>query len=353
MLQALLKEMDTLNLPGNPPYQELIETIYFGGGTPSLLTPVELGQLLGKIHQRFRVSGSAEITLEANPDDVTREATGDWKALGFNRLSIGIQSFRQEDLTWMNRAHNALQARHCIELAAAQGFTNINADLIYGTPTLDHRAWLSNLSLAAQSGIKHLSCYALTVEENTALHHFIAKGKIPPPAEEKQADQFELLMDWADAAGYEHYEISNLCMPGYQSRHNSNYWSGKAYLGFGPSAHSFDGDRTRWNGIANNALYIAAWLTGNEYPYETEVLNNTQRLNERIMTGLRNNTGVKVSLEVRTVEELPIPEPDFNRWLEKVKKFETEELCTLHSDRLSLTRKGKLYADHIASEIFF
>ena len=353
LISALLREIDSLGFPGKPDISPPIETIYFGGGTPSLLSERELDSLLTKIREQFNIAENTEITLEANPDDITADALTGWKMLGINRLSIGIQSFRQEDLSWMNRAHNATHALNCIELASAKGFNDLNIDLIYGTPTLDHDAWLSNLEIAGKSGVNHLSCYALTVEENTALHHFIKKGKLLSPPEEKQAEQFELLMDWAAGACWDHYEISNLCIPGHQSRHNSNYWSGKAYWGFGPSAHSFDGIKTRWNGIANNARYIDTWLNNNGTPYETEVLSAIEQLNEKIMTGLRKRTGIMVKEGDRTIEGLPVDEHSFAHWIKNVEKFENEGLCMLKEEQLFLTKKGKLFADHIASDLFF
>jgi oxygen-independent coproporphyrinogen-3 oxidase len=200
--------------------------------------------------------------------------------------------------------------------------------------------------------VNHLSCYALTVEENTALHHFIRKGKVPPPPEERQAEQFEQLMDWAEESGWDHYEISNLCLPGHPSKHNSNYWTGKAYWGFGPSAHSYDGDKTRWNGIANNAQYIEAWLNKKGLAYEKEVLTPVQQLNEKIMTGLRKKTGIKINVTNHAIESRNVSPEIFTNWLRKVKQLEEDGYCTFIEMSLILTRKGKLYADFVASELF-
>lgn len=352
LLEAMKKEIAANNpenilLPDTP-----IETIYFGGGTPSLLSTSELSDLLESIAKYHKVSDAAEITLEANPDDIHPEILSDWKHAGINRLSIGIQSFREIDLTWMNRAHNEKQARKCIEMAADAGFDNLNIDLIYGGPTLPDDAWLANLETTRSLGITHLSCYALTVEENTALSHFIKKGKVPLPPEENQVRQFELLMDWARLSGWEHYEISNLCLPGHRSRHNSSYWTGKPYRGFGPSAHSFDGNLLRIMGIANNARYIDAWLHRRGEPYEQEILTGTQRLNEKIMTGLRRIEGIKLDAHLMTIEGEALSAKNWEHFMNALKGFEEDQLCTVERGIVKLTRKGILYADHVASGLF-
>ena len=353
LVKALLHEIEHGISPGENDFSQKIETIYVGGGTPSILESGEIDLLLSAVSGRLKVDEKAEITLESNPDDISPEKLEDWKSLGINRLSIGIQSFRQEELDWMNRAHNAFQAIHCIELAAQKGFTDLNIDLIYGTPTLDNEAWQYNLDLAHKSGVNHLSCYALTVEENTALNHFIRKGKVPPPDEERQALQFEQLTDWAETNGWDHYEISNLCLPGHPSRHNSNYWSGKPYFGFGPSAHSFDGKKTRWNGIANNVRYIDAWLHKNYEPYEIDLLTPKQLLNEKIMTGLRTNDGIAMDAEGGLIEGFTVDEKAFIKWNQSVAKIQEKGLGFLFNGRFKLTKKGRLYADHVATELFF
>lgn len=339
-------------MPGIDLQTAPVETLYFGGGTPSLLTAKDLSGVMDAIQSRFTFAARPEITLEANPDDISPESLETWKSLGINRLSIGIQSFRQQELKWMNRAHNEKQAFACLEIAAARGFDNLNIDLIYGTPTLDDCAWLQNLNHASQSGVSHLSCYALTVEENTALHHFVKKGKVPPPPEERQVRQFEILMDWAKSHGWDHYEISNLCQPGHQSLHNSNYWSGKPYFGFGPSAHSFDGNLTRWNGIANNAIYIKEWLEGTGDIYQTEELLPRQRFNERIMTGLRKNTGISFSVQLMEVEGFLLTPKEFRAFMHTVENFKSRGQISFEGGNLCLTRQGKLFADHIASALF-
>lgn len=351
-LQALNQEISSFRLSENDNEKTPVETIYLGGGTPSLLTLSELEGLLETIRSRFLPAADAEITLEANPDNITAAQLQGWKNLGINRLSIGIQSFRQQDLEWMNRAHNATQAFECIELADAAGFANLNIDLIFGTPTLPDEAWLQNLAQAEKLGITHLSCYALTVEENTALDYFIKKGKVPAPAEEKQARQFEMLMDWAEQQGWEHYEISNLCKPGHRSRHNSNYWMGRPYFGFGPSAHSFNGQNTRWMGVANNTRYINAWLYGEGDAYENETLNTLQLLNERVMTGLRRLEGVPADPATGIVAGIDLLQAQQTAFFRAMEVFLKNGLCAFENGTLTLTKKGKLYADHIAAALF-
>ena len=318
------------------------DTIYFGGGTPSLLDATELEAILTAVKQQFVVAGNAELTLEANPDDITPEKLALWRALGFNRLSIGVQSFFEADLRWMNRAHNAEQAVSCIALARSYGFTDLTIDLIYGTPTLSDTNWKANVDQAIALGINHVSCYALTVEEKTPLNHFIEQGKLPDIDPEKQRRQFLLLMDWAQEAGFEHYEISNFAKPGHRSRHNSNYWSGNAYIGFGPSAHSFDGRRTRWWNVANNALYIDQMQAGIPV-FEPEVLTPTQRLNEYIMTSLRTMEGLDLGR---------IPSNHQKQLLQDAADWLHQGLLMHTGNRLVLTRTGKLFADRIAGDLF-
>jgi oxygen-independent coproporphyrinogen-3 oxidase len=249
---ALLKEID---LRVDYLQQELIETIYFGGGTPSLLEEDDLHRIVAHLHRHFKIADNTEITFEANPDDITREKLISWRTNGINRLSIGVQSFFDDDLKWMNRAHSAQQSVQSILLAQEEGINNLTIDLIYGTPTLGNENWEKNFKQAVTLNIPHLSCYALTVEPKTALAKMIAQHKIGDIDSERQATQFLLLTDWATAAGYEHYEISNFAKPGMRSKHNSAYWQGKKYLGLGPSAHSFNGTARQWN-IANNSLYV-------------------------------------------------------------------------------------------------
>ncbi|HEX6914117.1 MAG TPA: radical SAM family heme chaperone HemW, partial [Chitinophagaceae bacterium] len=268
-----------------------VETIYFGGGTPSLLETGRLEQILDAVNQYFKIEENPEVTLEANPDDISVQKLQEWKSIGINRLSIGVQSFADIDLEWMNRAHNSRQAVTALN-SASRLFPNITIDLIYGTPTLSDEQWLKNLEIANDTGIAHLSCYALTVEKGTALDTMIRLKKKTDVDQEKQARHFELLMQWAVAAEYEHYEISNLAKPGFRSRHNTSYWKGSHYLGLGPSAHSFNGTGRQWN-ISNNALYLKS-IQQNTIPAENEVLSETQRLNEYIMTSLRTIEGLSL-----------------------------------------------------------
>jgi len=319
---------------------ESIETIYFGGGTPSLCSKEEIGSILQKIISSFTVSPDAEITLEANPDDINRDRLESWKETGINRLSIGIQSFFEEDLKWMNRAHNSQQAVDSLQLAGSS-FDNITIDLIYGTPGLTNEKWKQNVEKAFALNIPHLSCYALTVEPKTPLDKLIRNHKSADINPDKQSEQFILLMQWLCEAGYEHYEISNFAKPGFRSRHNSSYWQGKKYLGFGPSAHSFDGN-TRWWNIANNNTYIDSINKG-VIPFEKEELTSIQKLNEYIMISLRTAEGLNLAkidkaagLELRAAS----------------KKYISTGLIKLENDFLILTNEGKLLADGIAADLF-
>ncbi|THU41457.1 radical SAM family heme chaperone HemW [Niastella caeni] len=341
-VEALLKEISLQKnyLPAEP-----VNTIYFGGGTPSLLTIEELLAILQTLRQHFMVADNAEITLEANPDDLSAQKLSDWKQVGINRLSIGVQSFFEDDLRWMNRAHTAQQAIDNLHLAK-QYFNNITIDLIYGTPTLPDEKWQHNVQQAIALGISHLSCYALTVEPGTALDSMIRKHKSTDVNTEDQARQFLLLMDWMRAAGYEHYEISNFALPGMRSRHNSSYWQGASYLGLGPSAHSFNGEARQWN-ISNNALYIKS-LTEGKVPFEIENLTETQRLNEYIMTSLRTVEGLNIQwVATRFGEKAAIQlQQDSKPFIETGK-------VQLNNGHLLLTKEGKLFADGIAAELFF
>jgi oxygen-independent coproporphyrinogen-3 oxidase len=322
-----------------------VETIYFGGGTPSLLSEEALQSILNAIHSNFKVTSDAEITLESNPDDITESSLASWKQIGINRLSIGVQSFFEEDLQWMNRAHNAQQAVNCIELAQAAGFYNITIDLIYGTPGLTDENWKRNIDRAVLLNIPHLSCYALTVEEGTALHHKIKTGTVSNTNNEHQSKHFEILTEKLINAGYVHYEISNFAKPGFESKHNSNYWKSKTYLGLGPSAHSYNGISRQWN-IANNALYVQS-LKNNSVPAEIEILTNDQMLNETIMISLRTATGISLQeIEKRF-------SPSASDSLEKrAEKFIQQKLIEKKDQRLILTKEGKFLADGIAADLF-
>src|SRR5690606_15879797 len=265
-----------------------VETIYFGGGTPSLLSSEELAQIFDAIYENYKVSENAEITLEANPDDLTPTRINELTnsrlpagQAGINRLSIGIQSFFKEDLKLMNRAHNASEALNCIK-DAKKYFENISIDLIYGIPGMSKERWIKNLETALELDVPHLSCYALTVEPRTALKKFIDKGIVPPVDEEMAKQHYEILVEETEKAGYDNYEFSNFGKPGFESRNNTAYWEGKCYLGIGPSAHSYDGKSRRWN-VANNTKYIKSIAVG-ELPSESEILSIEDKYNEYIMT---------------------------------------------------------------------
>jgi oxygen-independent coproporphyrinogen-3 oxidase len=338
LMAALLKEIDLQKeyLAG-----ESVETIYLGGGTPSLLDAAECRSVIDTCKSTFPVAGDAEVTLEANPDDISIEKLVAWKEAGVNRLSIGVQSFFEEDLRWMNRAHDAKQAVGSLQLAVQQ-FSNITIDLIYGTPMLSNEKWKHNVDTAIALGIPHLSCYALTVEPKTPLHKMIEQHRSVDVDPAKQSEQFLLLMDWLEQAGYEPYEISNFAKPGWRSRHNSSYWKGKRYLGIGPSAHSFNGDSRQWN-IANNNAYVDSINKG-IVPSEKEELTDTQRLNEYIMISLRTMEG----LELKKIDE-----KRKTTLIEKSRKYLDGGLMKREEERLRLTREGKLLADGIAAELFF
>ncbi|HEX5023935.1 MAG TPA: radical SAM family heme chaperone HemW [Agriterribacter sp.] len=342
LINALLKEIDLTEL--YTPTAS-IETIYFGGGTPSLLPTTTLNALLGALHRKFHIVENAEISLEVNPDDISKAELTSWKKMGINRLSIGVQSFFEEDLRWMNRAHTADQSAYSILRAQDAGFDNLTIDLIYGSPALSDEKWQQNVQKSIEYSIPHLSCYALTVEPKTALADLIAKKKIPGTNQEHQARQFIELIRWLETAGYEHYEISNFSLPGKRSRHNSAYWQGKPYYGFGPSAHSFNGTDTRsWN-IANNALYIQS-LASNIIPSENELLTTVQRLNEYVMTSLRTVEGVDLNY-IQT----QFGKPAEIKILSATKPHMNEKLI-LKDNHLKLTTIGKLFADGIAADLF-
>ena len=342
MIAALLKEID---LQRNYLQNEPVETIYFGGGTPPLLRIDDLRSQIDKLKDNFLISENAELTLEANPDDITDEKIKEWKSAGINRLSIGIQSFFEEDLLWMNRAHTAKQAEQSLELAV-KCFDNITIDLIYGSPSLTNENWKQNVDRIIEFNIPHISCYALTVEAKTALQKMIASGKTENVNPDKQSEQFLLLMQWLEDAGYEHYEISNFAKPGFRSRHNSSYWQGKKYLGIGPSAHSFDGINRQWN-ISNNSLYLSS-IQHNSIPAEKETLTSNQQLNEYIMTSLRTMEGIDLNFirEKFGYEMLGSVLLSGKKYIAGNKIKETE------TGRWQLTKEGKLLADGIASDLF-
>jgi len=326
--------------------REIISTVYFGGGTPSILSIEDLKQIFNALLSRFVFADDIEITLEANPDDITDDKLQEWKSLGVNRLSVGIQSFLEEELVWMNRAHSAAESLICIDKISAAGFTNFSVDLIYGSPVLSDTGWRKNVAQVIEKNIPHISCYALTVEPKTALDKMIALHKKEPVDGEKQSRQFLLLMDWMGQAGYEHYEISNFAKPGLRSRHNSSYWSGESYYAFGPAAHAFDGKNRRWN-IANNSLYIQS-LRKDIIPFEEETLTETQLLNEYIMTSLRTMEG----LDLDYVSSI-FGEEKSSKLQAASRKYESTGKLKIENTRIILTKEGKLFADGIAADLFF
>ncbi len=346
MIDAMIKELQASIQHDFLEGQQKIETIYFGGGTPSLLRIEDLKKLLAAAYEKFDVNMGVEITLEANPDDISEIKLAEWKSIGISRFSIGIQSFNQQDLNWMNRVHNAEQALHCIQLVKKAGFQNYSVDLIYGTPTLSNDDWEKNIQTIIDLNVPHISCYALTVEPNTTLQRLITVKKKEDIDPEKQASQFLLLIDWLKNAGYEHYELSNFAKPGYRSKHNSNYWQGKSYIGIGPSAHSYNGNSRKWN-VSNNALYIQS-LQKNIIPFEQEILSEVQKLNEYIMISLRTVEGTKLDF----IKDNFGQEKCDKLILASNKYINTYKLQIINY-KLILTNEGKLFADGIAADFFF
>ena len=322
-----------------------LDTIYFGGGTPSLLDERDLDLLFESINKHFKVQATAEITLEANPDDLSAKKLQQLKNSPINRLSIGIQSFFEEDLQWMNRAHTATEAKHCIQEAQSVGFSNLTIDLIYGTPTTSNKMWLDNIQTTIDLQIPHISCYALTVEPKTALAHFVKKGQKKNTDEQQAAEQFELLISTLEAAGYEHYEISNFAKPNCHARHNSNYWLGKPYLGIGPSAHSYNRNSRQWN-IANNQKYLQSIQQG-ILSFEKEKLSNTTQYNEYVLTTLRTKWGSQLS----TIQQWG--EKYSQHFAATILPFRQEGLVIQQEDTFRLSQKGKLLADRISMELFY
>ena len=338
MIAALLKEIELQKSYLN---NEAVETIYFGGGTPSLCTMDEVVSIIEKVHSSFEVIPDTEITLETNPDDITEEKLKGWKETGINRLSIGIQSFFDEDLQWMNRAHNSQQAIDNLQ-SAKKHFDNITIDLIYGFPLLTNEKWKQNVNKVIKLNIPHLSCYALTVESKTPLYKMIQQHKTEDVNPGKQSEQFLLLMQWMEEAGYEHYEISNFAKTGFRSRHNSSYWHGKKYLGIGPSSHSFDEVSRQWN-ISNNSIYMESINKG-VIPFEKEVLTAEQKFNEYIMTSLRTMEGLNLDL---------VDEVKKNKLYDAAGKYIKSGKIIQDNNFLKLTNEGKLFADGIAADLFF
>lgn len=320
-----------------------LETIYFGGGTPSLLTNQELLQIFSSLREHFDISSVNEITLEANPDDITEESVSMWRAVGVNRLSIGLQSFREEDLKWMNRAHNVEEAQNAVQIAKNGGITNLTVDLIYGLPNLDEQIWMDHLKRVVSMEVQHVSAYCLTVEEKTALASMVERKKIVPASEELQSAHFDSMLNYLTEEGYEQYEISNFSKPGFESKHNTAYWQGKKYMGIGPSAHSFNGSNRRWN-LSNNTIYMKG-IEGEGTYFEIEELSGKDLYNERILTGLRTRKGID---PLQLEQEFGLSE-EFHKLVEQYIQL---GWMKSENESLILTAEGKLRADHIASELF-
>ncbi|WBO83961.1 radical SAM family heme chaperone HemW [Hymenobacter yonginensis] len=327
--------------------QATLDTIYFGGGTPSLLTQAELKQLFDAIHRHFRVAADVEITLEANPDDLTPQKVRELAASPINRLSIGLQSFHEPHLRLMNRAHSATESGAAVRLAQDAGFENISVDLIYGVPADSHAIWEQDMAAAFALGVPHLSCYALTVEPDTVFGRRQQKGTFRPPPDDFVARQFELLLSEMARHGYQQYEISNFCQPGRESRHNSAYWRGVPYLGLGPSAHSFNGHSRQYT-LANNPQYVAAVLERQEVPATIEVLSPLDRANEYLMTSLRTAYGTDL-YHLRDTLGVDL----LTQQAAYLHELQTTNLATLDdAGTLRLTDQGKLLADHITLTLF-
>ena len=341
LVLALLKELE---LRKDEFKNQPVETIYFGGGTPSLLSNSELQLLIDAVYKNYKVSENPEITLEANPDDLSGIRIKELSNTPINRLSIGIQSFFEEDLKLMNRAHNVIEAKQCLE-EATKYFDNISLDLIYGIPGLSHKRWLENIDTALSYNIPHISSYALTVEPKTALDSFIKKGIIPNVDDDLAEQQFHMLIEKLEANGLVHYELSNFGKVAYFSKNNSAYWQGKSYLGIGPSAHSFNGNERGWN-VRNNAKYIKA-LQENRLPIEIETLSRTDKYNEYVMTGLRTIWGVSI---IKVERDFGVNYKNY--LLEQATIHLKNDLLYLKDDKLLVTKKGKFLSDGIASDLF-
>jgi len=341
MIAAIQKE---LVMRASEFQDDEVSNIYFGGGTPSVLETVEIDAIMETCFTNYSIERNPEITLEANPDDLTSEKIEQLAASKINRLSIGVQSFFAEDLTLMNRAHNAQEAIDCITLSRKR-FPNSSIDLIYGIPGMSVARWEENIDKALALGAPHISAYALTVEPKTALENFIKKGIIPPVEDEVAQAHHALLIEKMEAAGYENYEFSNFALPGFFSRNNTAYWQGKKYIGIGPSAHSYDGKRRAWN-VNNNPKYIKA-ITSDTLPQEVEVLSKTDQYNEYVMTRLRTQYGISLN-EVTSLFG--------NKMLDYLhtqsQKHLEEHLLFIDGDRLYVSKKGKFLSDGIAADLF-
>lgn len=322
-----------------------VGSVYLGGGTPSILSQQHLQKIFDTINHIFTVDSNAEITIETNPDDLTAQKLKELRQLPVNRFSVGIQSFYNEDLVWMNRAHNAEEAESCIKRSQDAGFENLTLDLIYGYPLLTDAKWLNNIAKAIELQVPHISAYALTVEPKTALAHAIKTRKQLPVSDNQSAAQFVILMDQLRNAGFEHYEISNFALPQKYAIHNTNYWKGVDYLGIGPSAHGFDG-QNRYHNPASNALYMQQ-LNSNQLPEMVEELSLNDRFNEYIMTSLRTMWGI----------DLEKINADFGKdfsseTAHNIAQLDNKDWLIMEGTTVRLSPEGKLFADHIASALF-
>lgn len=340
MIDALCKEIELRK----EAIDDELQTIYFGGGTPSLLTSEEIERIIDVVKDHYQVSQYPEITLEANPDDLSEATIKELAKGSVNRLSIGVQSFFEEDLQLMNRAHNAEEAINCIEITKAH-FDNYSIDLIYGIPEMSEERWLKNLQKALEFDVPHISCYALTVEPKTALKKFIEKGIVAPVNDELAQKHHDLLVAETRKVGLDNYEFSNFGKPGFYSENNMAYWHGETYLGIGPSAHSYDGESRSWN-VANNAKYMKAIEEGS-LPLEREVLSQVDKYNEHVMTRLRTMWGISLNEVEQSFGS------EYQEYLLKqAENYLSQELLVLSEGFLMVTEKGKFLSDGIASELF-
>jgi oxygen-independent coproporphyrinogen-3 oxidase len=342
MVEAICKEIELQRdyLEG-----QIIDSVYFGGGTPSVLEEKQLKSILATLHQYHNLSPNAEITFEANPDDISPAKLDLLFQSGINRLSVGIQSFDEEILKWMNRAHNSQEAFQCLKWIQESDFNNFSLDLIYGIPISSHKTWANDLKTLIDFQPPHISSYCLTIEPNTVFGRWQQKGKLNEASEDYASEQFYHLSKSLQSAGYDHYEVSNFAQTGFHSKHNSSYWQQKPYLGLGPSAHSYDGQNRQFN-ISNNGKYLKA-LKSNEIPAEMDMLKDQDRINEYLMTSLRTSEGcnliyLKNELQYDLVKNA---KPEIEQW-------KSSGLCILKDDNLKLTLKGRLLADKLASDLF-
>ncbi|MGB0261116.1 MAG: radical SAM family heme chaperone HemW [Flavobacteriaceae bacterium] len=340
LLEAMTKEIVMKSFQKPRP----LETVYFGGGTPSVFTPSELAQLLEAVNKKHHLLADAEITLEANPDDLNMSYLKDLQAMGFNRISVGVQSFHDHELKMMNRAHNTQQAKEALALVA-DGFSNWSLDLMFGMPQSTDQSWAENLEQAMHYHPPHLSAYALTIEPRTVLEKYIDKGFITPCSEEQVVSQFEQLVAYTTSVGYENYEVNSFSKPGMYSRNNTGYWTGKPYIGIGPSAHGFEGTRRAWN-VSNNAQYIRA-LRNNTLAETEETLTPIDRFNECVMTGLRTQWGVSLDEVHRNFGKRYK-----DHLIQEIQPQIVAGNIRLEEGVIYTTKKGRFLADGIAASLF-